>query len=220
MCVHESEISFVMPDLRLAQHLDIGGLPHGTHLESYLSPIFEPAVDTVIDTLEELHDHTPASQNRTSECEYTILTMLGSHDAPKSFCLNNSIQSTDPSISGPSVTANDVGRSYCSSPMPSQPQRTPSVRTPTLPESSPVMAWALRHEGNRKFVECGFPGCGSTFSRLPDLKRHYNGTHASEPILFWCREAGCDRSAGNRPFHRKDKMMEHMRTKHGLSCSS
>jgi hypothetical protein len=220
MCVRESKISFVIPDLRLAQHLDIGGLPHGAHLESYLSPIFQPAVDTGIDTLEELRDYRPASQNIISECEYTIPTVSGSHDDLKSFCLNkNSIQSTYPSISGPSVTATDVGRAYYSSPMPSQPQRTPSVLIPTLPESSPVMEWTLRHEGNRKFVECGFPGCGSTFSRLPDLKRHYNGTHASEPILFWCPEAGCDRSAGNRLFHRKGKMMEHTRTKHGSSCS-
>jgi hypothetical protein len=222
MCVREPEIFSVMPDRRLAQHLNIGGLPHGTHFESYLSSGFQPAVDTGIDTLEELRDHGPASQNRASESEYTIPTVLGSHDDPKSFHLNkNPIQSTCPSVSGPSVTATDVGRSYSySSPMPSQPQRTPSIRIPTLPEPSLVMAWTLRYNGNRKFVECGFPGCDRTFSRLPDLKRHYNGTHASEPILFWCPEAGCDRSVGNKPFHRKDKMKAHAWTKHGLSCSN
>jgi len=57
-----------------------------------------------------------------------------------------------------------------------------------------------------------------TFTRWPDFLRHYNGAHAAEKTLFWCPISCCDRSEGenNRPFPRKDRMMDHALKIHGI----
>lgn len=56
-----------------------------------------------------------------------------------------------------------------------------------------------------------------TFSRWYDFKRHYNGAHATTPIVYWCEVEGCVRSkaVGNRPFPRKDKLDNHVEKMHG-----
>jgi hypothetical protein len=196
-------------DLKLAQHPDIQGSP------------FQPAANAGPDTLQGLHDHNTALKDGTSKYGYTPPIMFDSHDSSSALSLSkSSVESTFRSTADPSAIATNGRHSHHSSPMPSHPQRTSLIRIPTRHEPSSVMAWTIRLVGDRKLVECGFPECDRTFSRLPDLKRHYNGTHASEPTLFWCPIAGCDRSAGNRPFPRKDKMTEHARTKHNLFHSN
>lgn len=66
-------------------------------------------------------------------------------------------------------------------------------------------------------IRCPFPRCnGKTFGRLYDYDRHHNGTHAEKPTVFWCDVVGCNRSEaeGGRPFPRKDKRNDHVRSVH------
>lgn len=68
-------------------------------------------------------------------------------------------------------------------------------------------------------IQCAFPECrGRTFGRKYDYDRHYNGTHASRPTVWWCTVVGCDRSAAERgkPFPRKDKRNDHLRKVHSI----
>ncbi|OCL11075.1 hypothetical protein AOQ84DRAFT_287980, partial [Glonium stellatum] len=55
---------------------------------------------------------------------------------------------------------------------------------------------------------------GLSFNRLADLKRHHNSFHSSKGERFWCSADGCHRSQGGKPFPRKDKRDEHVRTMH------
>jgi hypothetical protein len=55
-----------------------------------------------------------------------------------------------------------------------------------------------------------------TFSRWYEFRRHYNGSHARLPVVYWCEYEGCPRSeaVGDRPFPRKDKLKDHIESVH------
>ncbi|PVI02947.1 hypothetical protein DM02DRAFT_626332 [Periconia macrospinosa] len=56
-----------------------------------------------------------------------------------------------------------------------------------------------------------------TYGRYTELKRHHASRHATDKPTFWCEaDDSCPRSEakGNRPFHRKDKLVSHVRTVH------
>ncbi|PSN59258.1 hypothetical protein BS50DRAFT_260724 [Corynespora cassiicola Philippines] len=69
---------------------------------------------------------------------------------------------------------------------------------------------------NGKFI-CDEKGCASlTFGRQAELKRHHTTFHAVNKPKFWCHMPACRRrmSAGGEAFHRKDKLMAHIRSMH------
>jgi serine/threonine protein kinase len=56
---------------------------------------------------------------------------------------------------------------------------------------------------------------GQSFTRTMDLERHFLNKHAQEKPEYWCPILGCDRSdSKGNPFPRKDKMEDHIRTRH------
>ncbi|KAH8723292.1 hypothetical protein GQ44DRAFT_570872, partial [Phaeosphaeriaceae sp. PMI808] len=57
---------------------------------------------------------------------------------------------------------------------------------------------------------------GRTFVRQADLRRHHTTLHATNKPNFWCHVALCRRnmSVGGEAFHRKDKLMAHIRSVH------
>lgn len=70
--------------------------------------------------------------------------------------------------------------------------------------------------GNGKFV-CDAEGCGGqTFARQAELRRHFITLHATNKPNFWCHVLTCPRSMsrGGKAFHRKDKLMAHVRSMH------
>ncbi|KAF2029295.1 hypothetical protein EK21DRAFT_67974 [Setomelanomma holmii] len=73
---------------------------------------------------------------------------------------------------------------------------------------------------NRKKVfvfKCTERPCNrKTYTRMYDLRRHYDGAHASQGPKFWCPYEGCERSArgGGPSFPRKDKLKDHVRSMH------
>jgi hypothetical protein len=80
-------------------------------------------------------------------------------------------------------------------------------------DSETVIGFVL---GNGRF-RCQDRCCRhKTFRRLAELRRHYESTHAKK-LAFWCGVPSCDRSRGlgQRPFHRKDKLNNHVRAMHG-----
>lgn len=69
---------------------------------------------------------------------------------------------------------------------------------------------------NGHFV-CDDEACaGRTFGRQADLRRHYTTLHAANKPSFWCHVSSCRRSigGGGKAFHRKDKLMAHVRSMH------
>jgi hypothetical protein len=60
-----------------------------------------------------------------------------------------------------------------------------------------------------------------SFKRPAELKRHYHTTHAVEKPEFWCEVMFCSRSAaaGNKPFHRKYRLQDHIRKIHDTGDS-
>jgi hypothetical protein len=69
-----------------------------------------------------------------------------------------------------------------------------------------------------RFV-CDAEGCGGrTFARSADFRRHYAVQHAVYHTKFWCSVIGCQRSiiGGGRAFHRRDKLMAHIRSHHSV----
>jgi hypothetical protein len=69
---------------------------------------------------------------------------------------------------------------------------------------------------NGRFM-CDAEGCGGqTFARHAELRRHYTTIHASNKPNFWCHVRRCRRSisGGGKAFHRKDKLMAHIKSRH------
>ncbi|KAF2396474.1 hypothetical protein EJ06DRAFT_534198 [Trichodelitschia bisporula] len=68
-------------------------------------------------------------------------------------------------------------------------------------------------------LQCSHTEClQRSFSRLADLRRHHLSSHVKEPL--WCSADGCPRSkASDRPFFRRDKLMEHELKMHGKVSS-
>jgi hypothetical protein len=69
------------------------------------------------------------------------------------------------------------------------------------------------YNGNGRSLRCDFPEChGQSFNRTADFDRHFIQLHAPTKPEFWCPMPGCPRE---EPFPRKDKMLDHAKTRHG-----
>ncbi|KAH7068605.1 hypothetical protein FB567DRAFT_246747 [Paraphoma chrysanthemicola] len=69
---------------------------------------------------------------------------------------------------------------------------------------------------NRKFA-CDDEDCaGQTFARLAELRRHHFTHHAVDKPNFWCHVPTCPRSVsrGGEAFHRRDKLVAHVKSMH------
>jgi hypothetical protein len=58
---------------------------------------------------------------------------------------------------------------------------------------------------------CTYGDCNRKYSRMPDLRRHYRGSHL-EDRRFKCRALGCERAV--RGFPRRDKRDVHEKKMH------
>jgi hypothetical protein len=100
---------------------------------------------------------------------------------------------------------------------------TPQHVIPLIPASVANVCAVQAINNGRGFVFfCLYPKCqGKKYGRWYDFNRHYNGAHAPEKTAFWCRVAECNRSEGsrNRPFPRRDKMMDHAAKMHSIEES-
>ena len=56
-----------------------------------------------------------------------------------------------------------------------------------------------------------------SYSHLAERRRHYETQHSIVKPEYWCNVPLCERSVvlAGRPFHRVDKMREHVRMVHG-----
>ena len=68
----------------------------------------------------------------------------------------------------------------------------------------------FRVETKRVYI-CTHTGCNKKYSRMPDLRRHYRGSHL-EDRRFNCRALGCERAI--RGFPRRDKRDVHEKKMH------
>lgn len=94
-------------------------------------------------------------------------------------------------------------------------EQVQTART-AMPEVNDVVARIGSVLSNGKFV-CDVEACGSqTFTRQAELRRHYTTLHAANKPNFWCQIPTCRRSMirGGEAFHRKDKLMAHVRSMH------
>ena len=67
-----------------------------------------------------------------------------------------------------------------------------------------------------KRIVCDHRGCSSSFTRRADLKRHA-AIHCEYPV-YACPIEGCSNNK-NQGFHRKDKLLRHIKTKHSRDKS-
>jgi hypothetical protein len=59
---------------------------------------------------------------------------------------------------------------------------------------------------------CGYSQChGLSFNKAADFHRHFVQLHAPKKPEYWCTVLGC---TGEEPFSRKDKMLDHAKTRH------
>jgi hypothetical protein len=84
-------------------------------------------------------------------------------------------------------------------------------------EDMPIAKVYDDEESNKMVYKCCSLECRQReFGRLYDFKRHYDGAHATNKPKHWCQVEGCERSEADngRPFHRKDKLKEHVQAVH------
>jgi hypothetical protein len=84
----------------------------------------------------------------------------------------------------------------------------------TNPDGAVTRIGSLLNNG--KFI-CEDEKCaGLTFARQAELRRHHTTIHDPNRPNFWCPVSSCrySMSAGGQAFHRKDKLMAHVRTMH------
>jgi hypothetical protein len=68
------------------------------------------------------------------------------------------------------------------------------------------------YDVNARFFRCDYPDCRNlSFNRAADFHRHFVQLHAPEKPEYWCTIPGCTRE---EPFSRKDKMLDHAKTRH------
>jgi hypothetical protein len=101
-----------------------------------------------------------------------------------------------------------------------QPADLIAAPPPGITNDSNVMIGSMYSTGSPDsyIFKCHDPKCANlTFGRSYEMKRHYNGAHATAPTIYWCEVEGCPRSkvAGDRPFPRKDKVKDHFESVHG-----
>ena len=98
------------------------------------------------------------------------------------------------------------------------PQAIPHILTPRDRE---VCSINCLDDSDKMIFVCRVGRCGGTHARWADFKRHYDGAHAVQRPEYWCPEPLCERSQefGGAPFPRKDKMMDHAQSVHGLTPS-
>ena len=78
---------------------------------------------------------------------------------------------------------------------------TPTSNTGDIP---------FRVETKRVYI-CTHTGCNKKYSRMPDLRRHYRGSHLDDRP-FQCRALGCERAIHGFP--RRDKRDVHEKKMH------
>jgi len=77
---------------------------------------------------------------------------------------------------------------------------------------SPLAAADISFRTETKTVYvCTYGDCNKKYSRMPDLRRHYRGSHL-EDRRFKCRALGCERAI--RGFPRRDKRDTHEKKMH------
>lgn len=91
---------------------------------------------------------------------------------------------------------------------------SPALTRQNRPKS-PLVAGAIadisfRTETKTVYV-CTYSDCNKKYSRMPDLRRHYRGSHL-EDRRFKCRALGCERAI--RGFPRRDKRDIHEKKMH------
>ncbi|KAI4950240.1 hypothetical protein J4E91_004896 [Alternaria rosae] len=69
---------------------------------------------------------------------------------------------------------------------------------------------SFRVETKRVYI-CTYIGCNKKYSRMPDLRRHYRGSHLDDR-RFRCRALGCERAIHGFP--RRDKRDVHEKKMH------
>ena len=95
-------------------------------------------------------------------------------------------------------------------------QPTYQACSPTLTRldelKSPLAAADISFRTETKTVYvCTYGYCNKKYSRMPDLRRHYRGSHLEER-RFICRALGCERAI--RGFPRRDKRDTHEKEMH------
>jgi hypothetical protein len=88
---------------------------------------------------------------------------------------------------------------------------------PVLSVSSHIRIGFIHYtnENGRQYsYECGEPACSSTFGRPQELTRHWHDLHDLHPPTYPCEVLGCSRGEHGRPFHRRDKLSDHVRAVH------
>lgn len=64
---------------------------------------------------------------------------------------------------------------------------------------------------------CWYANCPKSYSRYGDLTRHIKTTHEA-PFSFQCHFDRCPRGINGQGFARKDKLVNHLKSKHKLSA--
>lgn len=83
-----------------------------------------------------------------------------------------------------------------------------------VPSTSPyAAAQAVSTNTAQNRFQCTHPSCDADFHRVGDLRRHQRAHGAP---AYPCTVNGCVRR-GSNAFHRRDKLLDHMRKKHGLA---
>lgn len=90
------------------------------------------------------------------------------------------------------------------------PDLTPSIPNPVAAIQATV-SLPISNISNR--FQCTHSSCGADFNRISDLRRHQR-THGAP--AHPCTVNGCVRRGPNA-FHRRDKLLDHLRKKHGIA---
>ena len=89
-----------------------------------------------------------------------------------------------------------------------------AVTAPVADTSSVVPAANVASTAIGRRFTCLHPGCVRSFARSSDLKRHV-GKHNSGARTHHCFENGCNYN-GAKGFYRRDKLVDHQKTRHGM----
>jgi len=124
--------------------------------------------------------------------------------------MNSAFSSEDTPVLIPSSTNND--RMH-----PMHPTMTPNLvssasSVPHAVAAAQAAASLPINTINNRF-HCTHLNCGANFARAGDLRRHHR-THGA--AAYPCTVNGCARR-GQNAFHRRDKLLDHMRKKHGVT---
>jgi hypothetical protein len=93
-----------------------------------------------------------------------------------------------------------------------------TVSEPPQPQAAhEVPSNAFGSTATERSHVCHWPGCGKRYIRAGDLERHMWNVH-HDPSHYLCHFRRCPRSIKGRGFGRKDKLVDHLKSrKHDLS---